>query len=94
MKKLFGLAVIVFLAIGGYHVASTQHIGAPPDPYGPCPKGSHYGSFWEKDSAWSGISKIPGSKPPAAQAGVVHYLGYTEVASCVASLKVTTGATN
>lgn len=91
MKLILVLVVFAAGLFGLYHVAAVNHIGAPPDPYGPCNKGSYYRSFWEKDSAWSGISKIPGSSPPPPQGGVVHYLGYTEVASCVASLTAKAG---
>ena len=71
------LALLAAVVIGlGYHLVDAHHLFAPADPYGPCPAGSHYVSFWQ-----------PGTATPV-QAGVIHYLGQTEIASCGASLTI------
>lgn len=78
--KAVVLAVLAVAVIGfGYHEVAEHHLGAPADPYGPCPAGSHYVSFWE-----------PGTSTPL-QGGVIHYLGSTEIASCGASLQLGVG---
>jgi hypothetical protein len=76
--KVIVLAVLAAIAIGfGYHEVGAHHIGAPADPYGPCPAGSHYFAFWQ-----------PGTRM-AVQGGVIHYMGWTEIASCAATLTIT-----
>jgi hypothetical protein len=70
-------AVVLVLAGFGWHEVGTHHIGAPADPYGPCPAGSHYFAFWQPGTAM------------AVQGGVIHYHGWTEIASCSATLTIT-----
>jgi hypothetical protein len=83
MRAIVVLALTAIAIAFGYHEASTRHIGAPADPYPTggysCPAGSHYVSFWER-----------GTRTPV-QAGVIHYLGWTEIASCGASVTITGG---
>jgi hypothetical protein len=74
------LLAALAIVLGGLYTAD-HHIGAPPDPYPgvgvPCPPGSHYVHFWEK-----------GTWP--RNGGVIDYLWHTEIASCGASLHIST----
>jgi hypothetical protein len=80
VKIIVPLLAALALIAGGWHEIGVHHLFAPADPYGPCPAGSHYVSFWSP-----GTSRFP------VQAGVIHYHGWSEVATCGASLSITTG---
>lgn len=80
-----GVAVavaVVVIVLFGYHAvysfAADHHIGAPADPYGPCPAGSTYTVFWFK----------PGQYTQGQGPGVQTYMGWTEVASCSGQLTI------
>jgi hypothetical protein len=75
---IVALAAVVFGF--GYHEVDAHHLFAPADPYGPCPAGSHYVSFWQ-----------PGTSLPV-QSGVIHWMRWTEIASCGASVSITVGS--
>jgi len=79
MKGIAILAATFLVSVVVWHLIGRYHIGAPSDPYGPCPSGSHYVSFWQQGIKY------------AVQAGVVHYHGWTEVATCGASLNLHVG---
>ncbi len=77
--RAFLAALLIAAGVLGYHAVGTHHMFAPALPYGPCPVGSHYSTFWEH-----------GTKTPI-QAGVLHYHGWTEIASCAGSITVSGG---
>jgi hypothetical protein len=78
MRLATGLLLAVALIIGGYTLIERNHIGAPADPYGPCPAGSTYTVFWFR----------PGQYTQGQGPGVRTYLGWTELASCSGVLHI------
>lgn len=71
------LAAAVVVIVLGWLVV-VHHLGAPADPYGPCPAGSHYTETWEPSSEYDG-----GPGP-----GIQTWFGSTEIASCSGSITI------
>lgn len=72
------IAGIGWAVLNGYGFVASHHWFAPGDPY-PCQKPDHTTWQWYKDSHYRW------------RPGTIHWMGYTEVAGCSMSLKITIG---
>lgn len=79
-KSWAKLAVFFLLVAFVLHGMYSYHWFAPPNPYGPCPAGSHYTNFWFPPGN-------PNNNIPV-QAGVKKWFGSTEIASCSGSVQI------
>jgi hypothetical protein len=68
-------AIVVVLVAAGWHEVAVHHLGAPPLPY-TCPAGDTVYRHW-----------VPGTNHDWP--GSLTYDGWTEYASCQASLTIT-----